>query len=278
MSSFKTLVVAGAAAGLTAAAAQAADLAPAPIFQPPPPVAQDFSGWYLRGNIGMTNQSVKSLSLSPLPASFAGETITTPFLNFESSPLAGLGVGYQINHWLRVDGTAEYRAGAAFHGQQVEYQNGVTLPDDYTASKSEWLFLANAYVDLGTWWCITPFIGAGIGASRNTITNFMDQGATQSGANILSTTYFDTHSQWSFAWAAYAGLSYQVTPAFTVEFTYRYVDLGNAQTGTPHAFDGTVIPTSPFVFHDITSNDFMLGLRWKLDEPVAPLPPIVRKG
>jgi opacity protein-like surface antigen len=279
MSSFKTLVVAGAAAGLTAAAAQAADLAPIPPPIQPVPIIQEFSGWYLRGNIGMTNQNVKSLKLEPLPAAFANDIITTPFLGFDSSPLAGLGVGYQINNWLRVDGTAEYRSKAHFHGQQVDSSGGITLPDDYTASKSEWLFLANAYVDLGTWWCITPFIGAGIGASRNTISNFMDAGATQSGATILSTTYFDNASKWNFAWALYAGLAYQVTPAFNVEFTYRYVDLGSATTGAPHAFDGTVLPgNSPFVFHDLTSNDFMLGLRWKLGEPVAPPPPLVRKG
>jgi opacity protein-like surface antigen len=73
-------------------------------------------------------------------------------------------------------------------------------------------------------------------------------------------------------------LSYQVAPAFNVELTYRYVNLGSAQTGTPHAFDGTVIPTSPFVFHDITSNDLMFGMRWMLGEPVALPPPLVRKG
>jgi opacity protein-like surface antigen len=281
MSSFKTLAVAGAAAGLTVAAAQAADLAPAPIVQPVP-VVQEFSGWYLRGNIGMTNQNVRSLSLQPLPASFANDTITTQFLSFDSSPLFGLGVGYQVNNWLRVDATGEYRTASHFHGQQVDRSGGVTLPDDYTASKSEWLFLANAYVDLGTWWCITPFIGAGIGTSQVSINNFMDFGATQSGlggGSILSTTYFDNHSQWNFAWALYAGLSYQVTPAFNVELTYRYVDLGPGQTGTPHAFDGTVIPTSPFVFKDITSSDIMFGMRWKLGEPAAPLPPsYVRKG
>ena len=38
---------------------------------------------------------------------------------------------------------------------------------------------------------------------------------------------------------AYAGLGYQVTPGLTLEMTYRYVDLGKATTGTPHAFDGT---------------------------------------
>ena len=310
MSNFKILAVTSAAVTLTLGAAHAADLGIPPPLCPPgtvfvgpgqcgpsgcpggggyggsaqcaPPGGSDFSGWYLRGFIGMTNQSVKSLELSPLPAAFAGETITTPFLSFDSSPLFGMGAGYQVNNWLRLDATGEYRANAHFHGQQVESQGGVTLPDDYNASKSEMLFLANAFVDLGTWWRVTPYVGAGIGASRNTIANFMDFGATQSGlggGSILSTTYFDTHSQWSLAWALYAGLAYQVTPNFAVELTYRYVDLGNAQTGTPHAFDGSALPGySPFVFKDLTSQDLMLGMRWNLGEPLAPLPPLVRKG
>jgi opacity protein-like surface antigen len=273
MRGFTMLAAAGAVA-FNVAAAQAADLGvpfvPAPV--------QEFSGWYLRGNLGMTNQQVKSLSLVPLPAAFAGDTITTPFLSFDSSPLFGFGVGYQLDKWLRFDGTAEYRSSAHFHGQQVDQFVGGILPDDYTASKKEWLFLANAYVDLGTWWYVTPFVGAGIGASRNTISNFMDFGASGDGGIRLSTTYFDDYSKWNFAWALYAGLSYQVTPAFNVELTYRYVNLGSAQTGTPHAFDGTVIPTSPFVFHDITSNDLMFGMRWMLGEPVALPPPLVRKG
>jgi opacity protein-like surface antigen len=273
MSSFKTLVVAGAAAGLTVVAAHAADLPPPPIMQTAP---VELSGWYLRGNIGMTNQQVKSGAFTPNP--FPNDVISTQFMSFDSSPLFGLGVGYQVYNWLRVDATGEYRSNSHFHGQQVDRSTlPVQFADDYNASKSEWLFLANAYVDLGTWWCITPFVGAGIGTSRNTISSFTDIG-NSIGLGVSSTTYADNHSQWNFAWALYAGLSYQVTPAFNVELTYRYVDLGSAQTGTAHAFDGSVIPTNPFVFKDITSSDVMLGLRWKLGEPAAPLPPYVRKG
>jgi opacity protein-like surface antigen len=279
MSNCKLLVLASVAAGLSISAANAADLMP-----PPPPIvapAPAFAGWYLRGNIGFSNQQVDSLALQPLPPEFAGTTITTQFLNFNAAPLYSLGAGYRFNNWFRVDATGEYRAASSFHGQQVERAGAVTLPDDYTAQKTEWLFLANAYVDLGTWWCITPFVGAGIGTSRNTISNFMDQGASTSGtggATILSTTYFDNASKWNFAWALYAGLGYQVTPGLTLEMTYRYVDLGKATTGTPHAFDGTPIPTSPFVFNNITSNDVMIGMRWNLGEPIAPVVPLVRKG
>ena len=34
--------------------------------------------------------------------------------------------------------------------------------------------MANAYVDLGNWYGVVPYVGAGIGASRNTICTFRD--------------------------------------------------------------------------------------------------------
>ena len=277
MSSFKIFAMASAAAGLAVTAANAADLALAPI---PVPVIQEFSGWYLRGDIGMTNQQVNSLNNVVAP----GTSVGTKFLQFDSAPLYSIGGGLQFNNWLRADVTGEYRGNAHFHGQQVAEFGSVILPDDYNASKSEWLFLANAYVDLGTWWCVTPFIGAGIGTSRNTISSFTDIGATQAGLggnSILSTTYGDNASKWNLAWAAYAGLAYKVTPGLSLELTYRYVNLGTANTGPTNSFDGvTVVNGHPFNFGTITSQDVMLGFRWNLGEPEPPVvaPPLIRKG
>jgi opacity protein-like surface antigen len=274
MSSFKKFAMAGAVAGLAITTANAADLplAPAPI-----PIVQEFGGWYLRGDIGMTNQQTNSLTNVVAP----GTSVGTKFLTFDSAPLYSLGGGYQFNNWLRVDVTGEYRGNSHFHGQQVAQFGNIILPDDYNASKSEWLFLANAYVDLGTWWCVTPFIGAGIGTSRNTISSFVDIGATQVGNTILSTTYAENASKWNLAWALYAGLAYKVTPGLSLELTYRYVNLGTATTGLTNSFDGvTVVNATPFQFGTITSQDVMLGFRWNLGEPEAPVfaPPLVRKG
>ena len=52
----------------------------------------------------------------------------------------------------------------------ITYRRRLVGTDIYHATKSEWVVLANAYVDLGTWWCMTPFIGAGVGGARVSIT------------------------------------------------------------------------------------------------------------
>jgi opacity protein-like surface antigen len=282
MGNTRLLAAAAAAVLLGMPAARAADLGP-----PPPPCSMtptapgcaapvaEYSGWYLRGDIGMSNQSVSSLDNVGVNA---GATVSTPFLTFDSAPIFDVGIGYQVNNWLRFDATAEYRANAHFHGQQVLSAPGIILPDDYNASKNEWLFLANAYIDLGTWWGVTPFVGAGIGGSYNTIKSFTDVGATQVfGNTILSTTYGGDASKWNFAWAAYAGLSYQVSPTFAVEMSYRYLSLGDATTGPTNSFDGvTVVNGTPFVFKDLTSQDVRIGFRWLFAEP--PPPPLQRRG
>ena len=60
MRSVKSFIAAGAAT-LLSQAAFAADMAIAP---PPyaPPVVEDFGGWYLRGDIGFSNQRVDRLN------------------------------------------------------------------------------------------------------------------------------------------------------------------------------------------------------------------------
>jgi opacity protein-like surface antigen len=66
MRSVKSLVAAGAAT-LLCSAAFAADMAIAPPPQMYAPVVEDFGGWYLRGDIGFSNQSIKKLDWFSYP-------------------------------------------------------------------------------------------------------------------------------------------------------------------------------------------------------------------
>jgi opacity protein-like surface antigen len=273
MRSVKFLIAAG-AASILSSAAFAADM---PIMQPAygPPVA-DFGGWYLRGDIGFSNQQVSRLN-NVLDAT---TTSSIQNLSFNTAGIFGLGAGYQFNPWLRADVTGEWRGHSQFFGTDQNTFPGGVGTDTYHATKSEWLVMANAYVDLGTWWGITPFVGAGVGGARVSIANFADQGIVNLGGGALpSLALADNVSKWNFAWAVHAGVAYHVSPSFAVELAYRYLDMGDGLTGDLRTFDGTNNIVNPTTFRSLTSHDLKLGVRWNIDAtPPVYAPPPIRKG
>src|SRR3954447_3632443 len=106
MRSVKSLIAAGAAT-LLSSAAFAADMAiaPPPPMYAPPPVVEDFGGWYLRGDIGFSNQRVQRLN----NALDVNNITSQQNLAFNTAGIFGLGVGYRVNNWFRADLTGEYR-------------------------------------------------------------------------------------------------------------------------------------------------------------------------
>lgn len=229
----------------------------------------------MRGDIGMSNQRVNRL-FNVLYGTVT--TVNTAIKDFDAAPTFGIGAGYQFNNWLRFDVTAEYRGKANFHGLDIVRSGGSVYTDEYRASKSEWLALANIYADLGTWWRVTPFIGAGIGTSYNTISNFTDTCAIVAVCVGGSLATGATNSKWNFAWALHAGLAYKATQNFTVELAYRYVNLGDALSGDLVTYLGTNAIVNPMEFKGLSSHDLKLGVRWMLNAPLAPLPPLMRRG
>ena len=96
----------------------------------------------------------------------------------------GFGVGYEVNNWLRFDVTGEYRTKAAFKatGSYTDFcPSGGVCFDVNQGNISSSVFMANAYIDLGTWWCLTPYIGAGVGGAYNRITGVQDNGIISNG-------------------------------------------------------------------------------------------------
>jgi opacity protein-like surface antigen len=266
---------------LASTSTYAADLS-VPIM--PQPV--EVSGWYLRGDIGFSNQQLRDLT----NIQDVNNSVQNIGLGFDGAPLFGLGVGYYFNDWLRFDATGEYRSRANFHGTQVITSPGSIITDEYSGSKSEWLFLLNGYVDLGTWSGFTPFIGAGVGTARNTISSFQDICSVCPGNGIgpaaPGVAFGDTFSKWNFAWALHAGLAYKVTRNFTLELAYRYVDLGDAASGDLYDYLGNNLRVNPMEFHHLTSHDLKLGLRFNFggddfDRPrpvYVPPPPLNSRG
>jgi opacity protein-like surface antigen len=266
--------------GLALVFGQTAGAAAADLGLPPPPLEAPCVGcvgpWYLKGFIGAANPHVGDINTEL----FQFNDFKVFHEDIKSSTLFGVGVGYEFNTWLRFDITGEYRGKSLFIAQDSypgsdgfnrvgpPFDPGAFNPgtNEYTADIESWVGLANAYLDLGTYFCVTPYIGGGVGFASISVLGLKDVNVPNN-----SVFYAADHTESNFAWAVYAGLAYDVNPSVTIDLAYRYTDLGDARSGTVTAYDNSSFYKSVEI-EDITSQDLMLGVRWKLGSQPAPMP------
>ena len=283
MGSLKTLALAGGLALGASVAAHAADLAYAPPPPPPEPLGLKgtiSSGFYLRGDVGVGLQTVGKYhqdDVAQFGGTFFGKSDNSAFF-------AGLGVGYRFNNWLRFDITSEYRGSTSIGVNDIVFNPWINQnqTNTYKGNLTSLVTLFNGYFDLGTWNCLTPYIGAGIGFTQNRISGLTDQGSV---AGFSTLGYATNGSKTNLAWALMAGVGYEVNKNLTLELGYRYLTLGDAQSGRiVNAFNGDMY--APLKAKNIDSHDFRIGMRWNFGDPnccgtpepvaYAP-PPVVRK-
>ena len=185
--------------------------------------------------------------------------------DIKSTPLYGIGFGYDTGHYFRFDITGEYRGKALFIAQD-SYQLFGGGANEWTADIESWVGLFNTYIDLGTWLCVTPYIGGGVGFASIDVLGLKDVNVPTNGI-----AFGKDNTETNFAWAVYAGLAYDVTPGLTIDLTYRYLDIGDASSGIRTTYDGCC-SAGGLDIEDITSQDVMLGVRWKLGRAAAPMP------
>jgi opacity protein-like surface antigen len=282
MGGLKALFFIGSAAVFAASGARAADmLLPPPLMPAPQPVytnGGDFSGWYLRGDVGVgMSASTKHESTfthgHPAIPGFAAVATST-----ESAAFVGFGAGYKFNNWFRADVTGEYRATSAYNALNTYTGVAPGCVDCYAQYRANFgggVLLLNGYIDLGTWAGVTPFVGVGVGGAYNVVSDISQH-------NVTTGTGFGFgkgESKFGFAWALMAGLAYNVNQNLTLEMGYRYLDRGTAGTGPidcANAGGGCGFEQQTF---KATSHDLRVGMRWLLaDTPVAhPQMPLIRK-
>ena len=221
MRSLKIALFAGATLATALATANAADLPPVMQARPIAPVAvEEFTGgWYLRGDIGVGAQKftefdhVQTNNAFVWPASWRIDQ-----KEMGDAWFIGGGFGYQWNSWLRFDATAEYRARTSFKaiGSYTEFCPGGRCFDVYDGNHSAVVVLANAYIDLGTWMCLTPFIGGGVGFATHRVSALHDVGYISDGSTGFGYGQND-FTESKFAWALHAGVAYNVNNNFKME-------------------------------------------------------------
>jgi opacity protein-like surface antigen len=266
-------LIAAAAAVIVSTSAHAADMAvPPPPVIIPPPCCSTGSGWYLRGDVGVGVQTFGSFNHGQTNPSFvwpASWTIVQQ--EIQDTSIFGGGIGYAWNNWLRFDVTGEYRTKALMKTTGRYMGTSDFCPntpfgvgscfDNISGNLSSAVFLANAYVDLGTWWCLTPFIGAGVGTARNMLSGVQDQGIISSGFQGFGYTNSNS-AQWNLAWDVTAGLTYNVNEFLKVDLSWRYLNMGSPQTAVVNCQNTSPCVGAFYTLQNVSSQDFRVGLRW----------------
>lgn len=274
MASLKALAIAGAMAIAANGAVFAADLGLPPPPPMPEPVIAEFGGWYLRGDIGVGITEVGSVT-STFDANFVVPGLAVERKHITDQYFIGAGFGYAFNSWFRADVTGEYRTGSRY-GSILSYSSLACLSgrcyDNYSADITSAVFLANGYVDLGTWYGLTPFVGVGLGFANNRVSNMVDVDHQLGGYG-----YAGDKSKTNFAWALMAGLGYNVSQNLKLELGYRYLNLGDVESG-PIRCQNTPVCGNEIQKFGLSSHDIRIGMRWMLGGPVAYAPqPLIRK-
>ncbi|WP_181706664.1 outer membrane protein [Chthonobacter rhizosphaerae] len=237
-------VAAAAVAGLLGPAT-AADMPEYPIIETPEPMPLPaVGGWYLRGDIGYkVYETPDAVFDAPGYGRLFDESM-------DDTAVIGFGVGYQVNEYLRLDTTLDYEFKAGYAGRLAclgPCGGGTSLEE---ADIDAWTGLVNAYVDVATWGSLTPYVGAGIGASYVSTSNVR--------ADAPPGSRYDGDSTWNLSWALMAGTAVRVSENMLIDFNYRYLHLGDAKSDTIPTF------TQSIEYEDIAAHEFRVGLRYNL--------------
>ena len=185
---------------------------------------------------------------------------------WDTDPHAGtryqVGAGLKLNSYLRTDLTISYRDNMA-NMDSVTFDNGAgstRLLDSGRHNTSNVTTMLAGYVDpfaafgMNTG-AFSPYIQAGIGWAHN---------STKSAHITGLTTVIDGAQHDDVAWQVGAGLNYALTDHWKIDFSYRYINMGEARA-SKHFTSGSV-PNGRLtqeLRHDLHAHEVMLGLQYQ---------------
>lgn len=287
----------------SATLAGAADLGPAvaPVADESP--VEFGAGWYIRGDLAWTQDKVPVV-YSDLVTTFSDKK------RFGAS--GAIGAGYQLNNFFRLDATLEVRRNqtqtitgpnVVCPYQLVGYNSAVTnsplgfaynTNDTCAPTESSrvgmWGGLVNAYLDLGAWRGVTPYVGAGVGFFAHRTSANLNYYRTSDGApyaaDLTATGTFPliwvdalngarlnpqpnvsfTRQNWNrqtfrttykLGWALMGGVAIDITRNMKLDVGYRYLSLGD-YTSLPNRAGNTTTKR-------LSAQEVRLGVRYLID-------------
>lgn len=274
-----------AAVALPASLAEGADMrgtipmAPPVEYASPAPMLGD-SGLYLRGDLGYSVNRPGNIVYAP--ANAGGERTVSH--SMKGAGVVSVGVGYQLNAMLRGDITLEQRGQSNFrYLDRVENTSNPAAYylNDVRGSMGLRVAMANAYMHMGTWNNISPFVGVGVGLGAASIRNVTNQGVGPGNSHPNARGIGDNADRTGVAFALHTGLSYRITGNWSAELGYRYLALNTIKGGTMNCFNATTSTYDACGYRTVIKNfgahDIKFGIRYLFAAP-APSPVSAQPG
>jgi opacity protein-like surface antigen len=167
----------------------------------------------------------------------------------DDSYIIGAGIGYRFMPNLRADVTIGYRGGYELHQADV-----IGPGSSADADISSWAAMVSIYYDFTNSSRFTPYLGGGIGASRNKLGTAT---VSQNGANV---GFLEGDTKTSFAWQLSAGTAIRLSPGISLDIGYRYMDMGSFESGDSGVISGS--PVGVTGKDDLRAHEIQVGVRF----------------
>lgn len=225
-------------------------------------------GWYLRGDAGWSYNKMRGAHYFQ---GSNGNDVDFTSARLKSGFVLGGGVGYQINDHFRTDVTLDYMFKSKFNGSTSGSCGSPLVPctSRDVASLTALSLLANAYVDIGTYGSITPYVGAGIGGTYVKWGNLKNTSCPVGGGPCDPTEEHGGKKSWRFTYALMAGASVDLTCNLKADVGYRFRHI------TKGAMFGYASNGGPGYDKGFYSHEARAGLRYSFNgcETASYIPP-----
>jgi len=172
----------------------------------------------------------------------------------------GLSVGKYITNNFRVELEASQRGGLEYDTEYASEPNlGTTTKADI---KTQSIFI-NGFYDFESFAIInslvTPYIGGGIGISRNKM------GVVTEVTPENEVAYLDGNKVSQFSYKLAAGTLVSLTESLSLDINYQYIDLGSFKSGLNYVVSGDATGnlTEALNGGEIKTQELMVGLQYK---------------
>ena len=218
--------------------------------------AIDLDGFYITPKGGIS----KSMDTGVILGDTGGGQFDIKDNDLGTGYVFGLSVGKYITNNFRVELEASQRGGLEYDTEYASEPNlGTTTKADI---KTQSIFI-NGFYDFESFAIInslvTPYIGGGIGISRNKM------GVVTEVTPENEVAYLDGNKVSQFSYKLAAGTLINLTKKLSLDINYQYVDLGSFKSGLDYVASGGATGTLTEALNDgeIKTQELMVGLQYK---------------